>query len=108
MEWTCALPDEMQFPPNWLTGRSVDELEDQHLTEFSSVYEEFMEAFEKEEKSYPPTASSPSGRANTMRDGWRISRFWYYLTVASPRGICTIFDGHIRKMFLGPIREFDN
>ncbi|KAI9760780.1 MAG: hypothetical protein M1840_002209 [Geoglossum simile] len=50
MEWACALPVEMQFLPDWLTDRCMDD--EDYLPEFSSLYEEFTNYVEEEEKPY--------------------------------------------------------
>jgi Phosphotransferase enzyme family len=52
LEWASILPIEMQHPPYWLTGLSIDKLLGKDLEAFTSVHAEFMAIFEKEERSF--------------------------------------------------------
>ena len=50
LEWACLFPIELQIPPYWLTGRSVDDIEHgPNLQTFDTIINEYMDAFEKEE-----------------------------------------------------------
>lgn len=50
LEWACARPVEMQHPPYWLTGCSLDDLGGDKLIAYSAMHAEFLAAFEKEER----------------------------------------------------------
>lgn len=51
LEWACSLPIELQSPPYWLSGRSVDDIEHgEPLETFGLVVTEFLETFEREER----------------------------------------------------------
>ena len=41
---------QMQNPPHWLTSQGVDCLTGEHFAEYDEIREEFMQAFESEEK----------------------------------------------------------
>jgi len=100
LEWACSLPIEMQHPPCWLTGRAVDELQKcEHLEAFTRMHEEFMDAFEKEERLLPPTKDGALYRTNIMRAGWKIGNFWYFHALDSPKGIYNLFLQHIQPGF---------
>jgi Phosphotransferase enzyme family len=99
LEWACSLPIEMQHPPYWLTGRAVDELQKgQHLTAFTRLHEEFIDAFEKEERLLSPTKHGTLYRTNIMT-GWKIGNFWYFHALDSPKGIYNLFLQHIQPRF---------
>lgn len=99
LEWACSLPAETLRPPYWLTGRPADDLIGEHLDTFSKAHHEFMEIFEKEEKSLPPMNGVCSYRTNIMRKGWKIGNFWYFQALDSPKGLFNIFRDHIQPIF---------
>lgn len=100
LEWSCSLPVEMLHPPFWLTSRGVDQLENgEHLDAYSRIHEEFMTAFEEEERLLPPTNSDSLYHTNIMRSGWRIGNFWYFQSLDNPKGLCNIFLQHIQPKF---------
>ncbi|PWY93952.1 hypothetical protein BO94DRAFT_612638 [Aspergillus sclerotioniger CBS 115572] len=98
LEWACSLPAETLRPPYWLTGRSVDDLTDEHLEEFARAHE-FVEVFEEEEKLVPPINDDHSYRTNLMRRGWQIGNFWYFQALDSPKGLYNLFEQHIHPIF---------
>lgn len=99
LEWACSLPIEMQHPPYWLTNRCVDGLVEEHLAAFDELREEFMDAFEGEERRIPPTQENGPLRTSIMRRGWRVGNFWYYHAVDSSRLLYNIFCRHIQPKF---------
>lgn len=52
LEWACALPAETLRPPYWLTGRSIDDLTDEHLDTFRQVYEGFVDIFSRRRRNH--------------------------------------------------------
>ncbi|KAJ5162085.1 hypothetical protein N7492_007477 [Penicillium capsulatum] len=98
LEWACSLPAETPRPPYWLTGRSIDDLADEHLEPFTQAYEKFMEIFEEEEKLIP-FDNEDSYRTNLMRNGWRIEKFWYFHALDSPKGLFDLFRQHVYPLF---------
>ena len=60
LEWACSLPMQMQSPPYWLTSQAVDHLTGERFAEYDRVREEFMEAFQHEEK--------------LQQNGWKLQR----------------------------------
>lgn len=99
LEWACSLPAETFRPPYWLTGRSIDELNDEYLEIFKRAYEEFVDIFEEEEKHYPPINNAYSYRTDLMRNGWRVEKFWYFHALESPKGLFNLFGQHIYPLF---------
>ena len=100
LEWACSRPLEMLHPPCWLTGRGVDQLaKGEHLEAYSSVHREFVDAFENEERLFPPVNSDVSYRARIMRRGWTTGHFWYFYALDNPKGLYNIFLQHIQPMF---------
>jgi hypothetical protein len=104
LEWPCSLPIEMLHPPFWLTSRGVDQLErGEHLDAYSRIHEEFMAAFENEERLFPPPPAAVKRSAlycsEIMRRGWNDGNFWYFHSLNSPKGLYNVFLGHIQPKF---------
>ena len=101
LEWACSLPIEMQNPPYWLTGRGVDQLEGEHLAEYNDVREEFMEAFENEEKLQYGTFLQKETllRTRTMRRAWDSGAYFYFHALESTTGLFNLFLQHIWPKF---------
>jgi hypothetical protein len=76
LEWVCSLPVEILHPPTWLTYRAVDQLEEgEHLDAYTSVHAEFMDAFEEEERSFPPADGDSLYRTRIMKRRWKTGNF---------------------------------
>lgn len=107
LEWACVLPIEMQHPPYWLTGASIDRLVREELEAFGDVHAEFMAAFEREERSFK---KGDILHTRIMRKGWKIGNFWYFSALDSLNGLYSLYMSHIQRIFApledsGP--EFD-
>lgn len=97
LEWACSSPIELQTPPYWLTGRSIDDIEHgEHLDTFQEFMTEFIDAFEKQEKS---VQTSDVSQAEIMRKCWDRGSFWYSQAVNSPKGLFRVSNEHIQRMF---------
>lgn len=96
LEWACSRPMDMQNPPHWLSGQSVDHLIGKNLVEFNEVYEEFMEAFEFEEK-LRYTANLPHARS--MRRAWDSGSFFYFHALDSTTGLFNLWERNIQPRF---------
>lgn len=97
LEWACVLPLEMLQPPFWLTSKTADDLRGENLMAFNERRLEFMAAFETEEaKSYNKLNIS---RSQTMRKGWKIGNFWYFIAMDSFEAMCNIYKHHIQPKF---------
>jgi hypothetical protein len=99
LEWACSVPIQMLAPPYWITNRAVDELEGEELQKFENAYQDFVDIFEEEEKSFSPTYGSATYRANVMRRGWKIGNFWYFHALKSPKGLFNLFRQHVQPIF---------
>ncbi|KAJ5925860.1 hypothetical protein N7454_007370 [Penicillium verhagenii] len=99
LEWASSLPAETLRAPYWLTGLSVDNITDEHLEPFKGAFDEFLDIFQEEEKSFPPIGSSHSYRAGLMRKGFRTGNFWYFWALDSPKGLYNLFEQHINPLF---------
>lgn len=99
LEWACSLPVELQGPPYWLSGRSVDGMPPgEHLDAFGDMVAEFIKAYEAEE-SLLVGKDQPLFQSALMRKCWETGSFWYFQAVNSPKGMFMIFDKHIQPMF---------
>ncbi|KAF2459375.1 hypothetical protein BDY21DRAFT_413954 [Lineolata rhizophorae] len=100
LEWACSLPMEMECPPHWLSNRGVDQLTDEYLTEFNELREEFMSAFESEERLLCPADEQALLHTSAMKRGCENGNFWYFSALESTRGLYNIFNQHMRPMFV--------
>jgi hypothetical protein len=101
LEWACALPIEMQHPPYWLTGISIDRLVREELEAFRSVHTEFMTIFEREERLI---RKDDILHTQIMRKGWKIGNFWYFSALDSLNGLYSLYMSHIQRIF-APIED---
>ena len=104
LEWGCTLPMEMQNPPHWLTSQGVDHLTGENFTEYNQVREEFMEAFEHEEKQQnkgkPYTVEKDDlPRSRTMRRVWESGGFFYFHALDSTTGLFNLWGRNIQPRF---------
>ncbi|KAF2240256.1 hypothetical protein BU26DRAFT_385862, partial [Trematosphaeria pertusa] len=96
LEWACILPIEMQHPPYWLTGTSIDRLVREEFEAFRSVHAEFMAAFEREERSF---GKDDILHSQIMRKGWEIGNFWYFSALDCLNGLYSLYMSHIQRIF---------
>jgi hypothetical protein len=101
LEWACVLPIEMQEHPYWLTNRRVDQLTEDNLATYNTVREEFMEAFEKEERQqYGLTLENDDLlHTSTMRKTWETRGYFYFQALWSTTGLFNLFLQHISCSF---------
>ncbi|KAI9839089.1 MAG: hypothetical protein M1837_002228 [Sclerophora amabilis] len=103
LEWACSRPIEMMHPPYWLTDRAVDQIDEaENLEEFTSVHDEFVNIFEKEEENFRPTMADQMSYTHIMKRGWKIGNFWYFHALDSPKGTFNLFLSHIQPRFGQP------
>lgn len=99
LEWACSLPIELQCPPYWLSGQPVDGMPPgEHFDAFGDMVAEFIKAFELEE-ALVVGKEQPLFQSTLMRKCWEMGSYWYFQAVNSPKGMFTIFDKHIQRMF---------
>ncbi|OAF54176.1 hypothetical protein VC83_09550 [Pseudogymnoascus destructans] len=96
LEWICALPAEMLAVPYWLTGRRIDEIEEDHLIKFSEIRREFMDILEEEEQGLGEHNISISG---AMHDTWDSKGVWYWYCISSANAMLTLLVDHICPAF---------
>ncbi|KAM0424876.1 hypothetical protein ACHAPT_009932 [Fusarium lateritium] len=95
LEWACSQPAEMLHPSYWLTNRAIDQITDEHLTDYSERHEEFMSAFDEEERA----RGSDWRHADTMRAGWKTGSFWYFSAIESFSALYSLFLQHIQPIY---------
>ncbi|KAL8789575.1 MAG: hypothetical protein Q9195_006752 [Heterodermia aff. obscurata] len=113
LEWACSLPIEMQSPPHWLNNRGIDELEDNDYREYNVLREEFMEAFEIEEKLIKQRIAETGSlwRTRTMNEVWNKGKFFYFHALMSTKGLFNVVNQHILGMYPSTpsaIKQFDD
>jgi len=103
LEWACSLPMQMQNPPYWLTSQAVDHLTGENFAEYDKVREEFMEAFEHEEKLQNgwklQRDNDDLPRARTMRRAWETGSFFYFHALDSTTGLFNLWGRNIQPKF---------
>lgn len=87
LEWACSLPAEMQRFPYWLTSQSIDALLGENLSVFNKVREEFMEAFEGEERALLPLSDGIPARTLMMKNIWDTRKFWFFHALDNTGGL---------------------
>jgi hypothetical protein len=95
LEWGASLPIETDGPPFWLSGRSLDEL-DQHQEEFNAAREEFMEVFGEEELKM----SGHTTRSSVMRQAWKMGTTWCVAMLNDPKALYNVFFEHIIPLYM--------
>ncbi|KAF4987525.1 hypothetical protein FDECE_15401 [Fusarium decemcellulare] len=94
VEWACARPIEMLGPPEWLSGRTLEEITF-HYSEFDSLHQEFVDAFEEQELEHHDTTEN----AELMRECWSTGKFWYANALDAPDSLLSLFVDHIQPKF---------
>lgn len=83
LEWACSFPTELQTPPYWLTGRSIDDIEHgEHLQTFEKTINEFINIFEEQEQKLQ---GSNAFQAQIIRQCWNRGRFWVLSSCTQPK-----------------------
>lgn len=104
LEWACVRPLEMLLPLFWLTQRPLDGLfMPEHLSAYTTAFEEFMHAFESEGNSIAPERSNLK-ISPIMRATWKAGGYWYWQALDAPDCLSTLFQAHIQDYFLEPQR----
>ncbi|KAB8206342.1 hypothetical protein BDV34DRAFT_212508 [Aspergillus parasiticus] len=80
------------------------DLTGEHLEAFKKVYEEFLDVFEEEEKSFPFVDNTHSYRTDLMRRAWQTGSFWHFHSLDSPKGLFNLFHQHIHPIFVSAHR----
>lgn len=62
-------------------------------------HQEFMDAFEEEERRFVGQGSGRLLLSNILRRGWETGTFWYSLALDSPTGLFALFYDHIQPRF---------
>ncbi|KAL9100961.1 MAG: hypothetical protein Q9163_003725 [Psora crenata] len=101
LEWACSLPMEMQNAPYWLTSHRVDDLTGENLVTYNNVHEEFMAAFETEEKLQRGTfyETDTLVRTRAIRKAWMTGSYFYFHALESTTGLFNLFLQHIWPKF---------
>ena len=69
------------------------------LIAFNKLREEFMEAFEKQERFLNPQTTDILPRTSIMRSNWRTGRYWYFKALESVDAVFNLFVYHIHPQF---------
>lgn len=107
LEWACVRPVEMLLAPVWVTGKRVDQLPPgEHLDTYHGILEEFFDAFDQEQSSFPPIQNSDIlPTTEMMRKGFETGHFWFFHALDNPKVACNLFFQHILPIFAGSVSE---
>ena len=97
LEWACSLPVEMQQPPYWITGDTLDHLTGEKLENFVQARNKFMSIFECEEKMSMDASQAP--RTRTMQRNWETGSFWFFSALDTTKALYNIFYRNIYPNF---------
>jgi hypothetical protein len=93
LEWLCALPLEMLDVPYWLTGCSVDGIQDECYDEFDRIRQEFMHVFEEEERN--TRMEHGIAISKVMQDTWESKGVWFWHCLSSVNAMYIILENHL-------------
>lgn len=99
LEWFCALPVQMYCPPQWLTGRWLDGLTDNYLTEYNKACAEFLGVLKAMESQYQRHKPKLPSLSEHMRDSQKNGRLWYSNFLLSVDVGYNLFMQHIYKRY---------
>lgn len=96
LEWTCSLPLTDLLPPFWLTGKNIDQIEDDEYYVFEEAFAKFVKIYEQEkaEQSLYYDKSTITMK-NALEDG----RYWYVNALQTPKGLFNIFRTHLESLY---------
>ncbi|KAG9253824.1 uncharacterized protein F5Z01DRAFT_681780 [Emericellopsis atlantica] len=95
LEWICALPAEMLSVPYWLTGCSIDGIEDEKYDQYDEVRREFMEIFTEEEEAAQGRTQHGISLSNIMRDMWDSKGVWFWHCLSSINAMYFLPESHL-------------
>ncbi|KAL8679176.1 MAG: hypothetical protein Q9186_004520 [Xanthomendoza sp. 1 TL-2023] len=107
LEWACVRPVETLLAPVWVTGKRVDQMPPgEHLDAYYVILEEFFDAFDREQKCFPPMQNSDVSLAtDIVRKGFETGHFWFFHALDNPKVACNLFFQHILPIFAKTISE---
>jgi hypothetical protein len=93
LEWLCALPAEMLNVPYWLTGFSIDEIQDERYHEFDKIQQEFMVVFQEHERQ--TRAEHRFSLSKVMQDMWESKGIWFWYCLSSVNAMYFLLESHL-------------
>ncbi|KAK4158267.1 hypothetical protein C8A00DRAFT_28772 [Chaetomidium leptoderma] len=93
LEWLCALPAEMLCVPYWLTGCSIDEIQEERYDEFNEIRQEFMRVFQEQERR--TRTEHGIAIADVMHDMWDSKGVWFWYCLASINAMYFLLEGRL-------------
>lgn len=93
LDWLCALPPEMLSVPFWLTGYSIDEIQDERYNEFNEIRQEFMHVFQEQERRMGTEHSIRISKI--MQDVWESKAMWFWHCLSSVNAMYFLLEDHL-------------
>jgi hypothetical protein len=93
LEWLCALPAEMLSVPYWITGCSIDEIQDERYDEFDEIRQEFMDALREQERA--TRAEHMITVSKVMQEMWDSKGTWFWYCLSSVNAMYFLVESHL-------------
>lgn len=95
LEFAAVYPVQMTSVPTWISGRGVDQLDNEHLEKFEVLYHQFSDVVREEEtaRGQLPTYSE------RLRKDWETGKFWHTVALGSINAFPSIFEQHLQPRF---------
>ncbi|KYK57534.1 hypothetical protein DCS_04545 [Drechmeria coniospora] len=95
LEWICALPPEMLEVPYWLTGCAIDQIKNEKLDRYDEVRQEFMRAFQEEERATKAKARHGIQLSKVMQGMWESKGVWFWHCLSSVNAMYFLLETHL-------------
>ncbi|KAF2207287.1 hypothetical protein CERZMDRAFT_119098, partial [Cercospora zeae-maydis SCOH1-5] len=101
LEWSCALPIEMQQLPFWLSGHESTDFQDstENDVTYKAVACEFLDILEQENLRRASQSALSFNAAAIIRSSLRKNTHWYLAAVSHPRVAYSFFIYYLQPMF---------
>lgn len=95
LEWICALPSELFAVPYWLTGCTIDGIEDDKLSQFDQVRRAFLVMLKEEEHNTQVNKGQRISISEVMADMWDSKGVWFWCCLSSVNAMYTLLESHL-------------
>lgn len=95
LEWVCALPAEAMHVPYWLTGLSLDELEDEDYSHFDKVRQHFLGMVREEETACGLDQRHGGALSQIMQRTWDSKAVWFWHSLHSVDAMYHLVEYHL-------------
>jgi hypothetical protein len=94
-EFAPVQPQQMVGVPQWLSGKSVDELIGPDLDEYKLLYDQFVGVLREEEEAKQQSHSF----SERLIEDWQSGKVWYNAALKSSNGFPIIFEQSLQPRY---------